>query len=84
MNCFTSFYSVKCAKIKFLVSLKISCFIGSNKFIIGCLLIFIMISLFIVIAIKFKFCFTENFVLLKKDIQILRERAYYELSKTDC
>ena len=28
MNCFTSFYSVKCAKIKFLVSLKkISCFI---------------------------------------------------------
>ena len=27
MNCFKSFYSVKCAKIKYLVSLKISCFI---------------------------------------------------------
>ena len=32
MNCFTSFYSVKCAKIKFLVSLKkISCFIELDR-----------------------------------------------------
>ena len=30
MNCFTSFYSVKCAKIKFLVSL-ISCFIDHQQ-----------------------------------------------------
>ena len=33
---------------------------GSNKFILGFLFIFIMISLFIVMAIKFKICFTKK------------------------